>query len=213
MTYQVPDIEQVINDLLAYLAGLVSQTFNASGTNDSATLTGVDDFAGLAKGLPVWGPNVPEGTFISALDSGAGTITLSQALAGDVSAQDFGAGFQTTGRRVKHWNQVAAQPALFIRHTGDDDVWMGEGLCETYIELEVWIYAKTGQDPDAVPDTGLNYLARAIRVALQPDDGEGGEFTMGGAVYRCRIEGRSEFDPGDQDSQGKALIPIKILLP
>lgn len=213
MTCQVADVELIVNQLLAYLVGKVQRTFVASGLASGSVLTDVSYFDGLAKGLPVFGENVPAGAFILEFDAGADTVTLSEQLIGDVTAGTFQTGFQTTGRRVKHWTQVEAQPAFFLRHTGDDDVFDGEGLGKTTVDLEGWIYSKAGSDPNAVPDTALNYLARSIRQALVPDDADSGEFTLGGMVYHCRIEGRSEFDPGDQDSQGKALIPIRILLP
>lgn len=122
------------------------------------------------------------------------------------------AAFPTIGRRVQHWSVVSEQPALLIRCIGQDDVWQGEGLDVTELDVELWIYSQSGQNPDAVPETGLNQLVSTVRAALAPPDI--GEFqTLNNLVYRARIEGRTTFDPGDLDGQSKATISLKLMLP
>lgn len=122
------------------------------------------------------------------------------------------AAFPTIDRRVKHWSQVSEQPALLIRCIGQDDVWAGEGLAVTVLDVELWIYSQAGQNPDAVPETGLNQLVSTVRVALAPGVDEENQ-TLNGLVYRARIEGRTTFDPGDLDGQSKATIALKLMLP
>ncbi len=118
--------------------------------------------------------------------------------------------FLTTGRRVLHWTQVADQPALFIRRTGMLDHYNGSMPIRT-IECEVWIYCNAGQDPDLPPDQGLTDLENEVRASLAPDDQN--RFTLGGLVYWCRVEGKSDISPGDQGNQAIARIPIHITLP
>ncbi len=122
------------------------------------------------------------------------------------------AGCQTTGRRLKFWTEVSAQPAMFMRHTADEDAGR-PGLWRTTVEGEIWLYSRAGEDPDAVPDETLNRLVKAMRTAFAPDNPAQNTCTLGGLAVWCRIEGRSEYDPGDIDSQSKAVIPFKILLP
>lgn len=122
------------------------------------------------------------------------------------------AGFLTTGRRVQHWSQVSAQPALFLRHIGTTDTFSGQ-LPITTLECEIWIYSNAGENPTVAPDTQLNVLVDAVRAILIPDREPDYRFTIGGLVYWCRIEGRSDYAPGDQGGQAIARIPVRITLP
>lgn len=208
----INDHEKVLSLLFAHLAASVVTNFTATTTANSPALTAVSDLDGLFEGLPVFGPGVPRGALVLSLDTDAGTVTLDQPITQDGTAAAFVTGFLTTGRRVKFWTDVPAQPAMYLRHTDDDDVWDGT-LGKTILMAEIWIYSRAGQDPDAAPDTGLNNLARCIRNAFAPDDPDNGVFTLGGQVYWARIEGTSNYDPGDIDAQSKAVIPVKILCP
>jgi hypothetical protein len=123
------------------------------------------------------------------------------------------ADFKTTGRRVLLWSKVAEQPACFVRNTGDLYDYAGIQNAKRIMEVEVWLYSKAGQNPDAVPGIALNNMADALDVALAPSDMITGRQTLGGLVQHCWIEGHSEFDPGDLDGQAKAVIPIRILVP
>lgn len=132
----------------------------------------------------------------------------------DQIAVGCGSNFKHYSRRLKFWTDSQVQPALFLRHTGDEDDWPGEGLGIVTLEGELWLYCKASQDPSEAPDTELNRLVKLVRAVFEPDaDGEDARFTIGGIVYRCRIDGKSLFDPGDTDEQSKALLPIKIMLP
>ena len=118
--------------------------------------------------------------------------------------------FVTTGRRVKHWSQVADQPALFIRRTGMLDHYNGNRPITT-MECEVWIYCNAGENPDTAPDEVLTGLEKEVRDSLLPNIDD--RFTLGELVYWCRIEGKSDISPGDQGSQAIARIPIRITIP
>jgi len=122
-------------------------------------------------------------------------------------------GFRTIGRRLRYWDDITEQPAMFLRHIAVDDTYSGQGLGMTTLEGEIWVFSKAGADPDDVPAVQLSQLVTAIRAVFVPDDFGTGEFTLGGLVQWCRIEGRSDLDPGDADGQGKAVIPVRILLP
>lgn len=209
----VNDLETVLAALFAVLQQSATLSFTGTAVANNQTLNAVSDFTGLFQGLPVFGPGVPRGAVISALDANSGTITLDQPLTENCTGQQFTTGFLDTGRRVKFWQQVAEQPAMYMRHTFDEDLWDGEGLHKTIINGEIWIYSKAGEDPDAAPDIALNRLCQAIRNAFLPDNQDTGEFTLNGLVYWARISGRSENDPGDVDKQSKAAIPFQICCP
>jgi len=122
--------------------------------------------------------------------------------------------FATTGRRVQHWTQVSEQPALFLRRTGVMYDYQGLLPIRTLV-CEAWIYCNVGQDPDANPDATLTDLEASVLARLAPDvrDDDEARFTLGGLVYWCRVEGRSDISPGDQGGQAIARIPILITLP
>jgi len=123
------------------------------------------------------------------------------------------ADFKTTGRRVQHWNQTAAQPALFLRHIADSDAADGTYIVTT-LECEIWIYSNAGKDPNAVPDVALTALVKAVRSCFAPDGDYGDpRCTLGGLAYWARIEGRSDYSSGDQGPQAIARIPVRITLP
>jgi hypothetical protein len=125
-----------------------------------------------------------------------------------------GGSFETMNRRARFWNQVDAQPALFIRHIGTSDEWVSANLSRTTLECEVWIYSKAGANPDVAPDIALNTLVQAVRTALMPDAVvDDGRCTLGGVVYWARIEGRSDYSPGDNGDQALARIPVRLTLP
>jgi hypothetical protein len=120
--------------------------------------------------------------------------------------------FHTTGRRLVLWNLVNEQPALFLRHVGDDNPPRPTRIPpRTVIDCEPWIYAKA-PDPDSIPETVLNNLLDDIDRALQPAPASEAQ-TLGGLVTHCWIEGRIEIHPGDLDGQGIAVVPIKMLVP
>lgn len=125
-------------------------------------------------------------------------------------------GFKTTGRRVRHWTEAFPQPAMFLRHTGMDDEYDGTLPVRT-MNCEIWVYSNSGQKPNAAPDIDLTMLVNTVRAAFIPDADPGDpsdtRFTIGGLVYWCRIEGRSDYSPGDQGPQAIARIPVRITLP
>jgi hypothetical protein len=207
------DIEPVLSGLLSHLAARVSVSFTGDTAEASADISNVSSFTGLFVGLGVVGPNLPADTAIDAIDTGAGTITLSQQATGDGTAETFTGGFQTTGRRIRYAKDVTSQPALYLRHTADETEYNGGILPIRTIEAELVLFSRAGEDPNAIPDTALNNLIRAIYEAMAPDDSMQFRFTIGGLCQWCRIDGRSEYDDGALDKQSKAALLIKITLP
>ena len=207
--------EPVMSALFAHLVASAAITFTADATADDATLAAVSSTAGLFAGLPVFGPGLSGNVSIVSVDPDAVTVTLSDAPGADASGAAFTTGYLTTGRRVPHWQQVANQPALFLRRTGITDEAAHENFFTiTTLECEAWIYCNAGQDADAVPDEALTGLERMLRDSFTPDGDYGDpRFTLGGLVHWCRIEGRSDISPGDQGPQAIARIPIRITLP
>lgn len=207
------DFEPVMAALFAHLQAAARIDFSADLAAGEATLTEVSVPDVLFAGLPVFGAGIAAGAVIEAIDSDAGMITLSAPAEADGEAVSISTGFLTTGRRVPHWQQVAEQPALFLRRTGVLD----EGdqfFTITTLECEAWIYCNAGQDPDRAPDTVLTGLEHLVRTSFAPDADYGDpRFTLGGLAHWCRIEGRTDTSPGDQGPQAIARIPIRVTLP
>lgn len=121
--------------------------------------------------------------------------------------------FTTTGRRLKHWSMVAEQPALFLDDRGTDYPPHDSGIPpKRTLMADVWIYANSGEDPDAVPATQLNSLIDAVEAALAPSPVTN-TLTLGGLVTHCWIEGRPEYFSGHLAGQAIAVVPIKMLVP
>lgn len=121
-------------------------------------------------------------------------------------------GIVTSSRRLRHWTDVSPdeQPALFqaqIRqtaaaHTGAPTKWL--------LRADLYLYANSGQDPNAVPATALNNLMDAIEAALAPGPGQTVQ-NLGGIVHYCRISGEVMTDEGVLGAQAVAIIPVEIL--
>ena len=119
-------------------------------------------------------------------------------------------------RRLKLWSDVppAMRPACFLF----------EGGSETYasaaapnprrsLELRLFIYVNA-HDPGAIGATQLNAIMDGLDAALTPKglDASLGRLTLGGAAYRCSIDGKPLKDPGDLDGDGLLVVPITIVL-
>ncbi|HLY04269.1 MAG TPA: hypothetical protein VKR31_00830 [Rhizomicrobium sp.] len=113
-------------------------------------------------------------------------------------------------RRLVLPSQLAGKTALFVEHISDDDTWTGTVVQKTEMEVWIWIFASPGDDD--VPSTVLNGLCAQVRNALAPD-GMGNPCTLGGLVHYARVEGKSEYFPGDIGKQALARIQVAILLP
>ena len=207
------DFEPVMAAQFAALQAAATLNLVATAAANSPILTDVSDFSGLFPGLPMFGPGVVRGATILSLDPEAASLTLTAPIAAAATDAAFTTGFLTTGRRRQHWSQVKAQPALYFVRIGATDE-EDEPFVKTTLEAEAWIYANSGQNPNAVPDTMLGCLERMVRRCFVPvgADQLEGRFTLGRMVYWSRISGRTDAWPGDQGPQAVAKIPIRITL-
>lgn len=139
--------------------------------------------------------------------------TITMALFNLLCSANFQPGFQTTGRRLIMWTRCPAQPALFLRNTGDEYPHRPTGMpAKVVMECEAWIYSNAGTDPNIDPATGLNCIIDAVEAIMKPAPGFAVQ-TLGGLVAHAWIEGKIDMHPGDLDGQAIAVIPIKILVP
>ncbi len=124
----------------------------------------------------------------------------------------------TSGRIVKSWTEVTSFPAMFIQNAKDEYLTTSSltqhrptGLPPmVYIDAEVWIYAIAGAG--IIPETALNNLIGVIEGTLQPPPAPTAQ-TLDGLVRHCWIDGVIEKDPGHLDGKGKAIVPIRMLVP
>lgn len=122
-------------------------------------------------------------------------------------------GLRRIDRRLVSWTAVEDQPALFLRLIGSSDSFSGTGLNRTTLRAEIWLYVKPSGDDAVAPGVELNDWIGRVRDAFAPDNRDTGEFTIGGKVQWARIEGDSDFSPGDTGQQSIAVFPVRILIP
>ena len=120
-------------------------------------------------------------------------------------------------RRLKLWSDVPAmsRPACFIFEGGQESyAWSESALPKRTIEVKVFIYLNA-KDPTIVGATLLNNVMDALdeAFALSGVDLSTGRNTLGGAVYHCRIDGKTLKDPGDLDGDALLIVPVKLILP
>jgi len=119
-------------------------------------------------------------------------------------------GFVTTGRKLKHYADLAAseQPAIFQTQTGEV---VHKNVNTPYwfdFTVALYVYVNTSADPEAVPATQINNLLDAIVETLAPN--WTGYQTLDGLVFNVVIDGTIETDEGVLGDQAYAIIPIKI---
>lgn len=202
--------EQIMTALFGVLTGPPCiVVFTADTTSGSAALANVSSTASLQIGMPVSGPGIPAGATIAALSP----VTLSFHATAAATGVALTQGFLTTGRRLKMWSAVAAQPALFLDDRGTEYPGHPTGLPpKRLLMADAWIYSNAGKNPDAVPATALNALLDAIEAALAPSPVTNTQ-TLGGLVTHCWIEGKPEYYSGHLDGQAIAMVPISMLVP
>lgn len=191
------------------LVSSIETSFTADTATGSAVLSNPSTASGLFLGLPVFGTGIPRGAMIASLSP----LTLSVPATANGTAVALTTGFLTFSRRLKFWQEVTEQPALFLRQTDDDSDWPNTVLQALTLNAEIWIYSNFGQNPDLIPETPLNSMLDAIDQVFLPDDGMSNRFTLGGLVNWCRINGKTQLDPGDISGQAIAVIPVEITVP
>ena len=204
--------EPVMQALFALLTSSIAGTFTGTASAGSPVITGIAATTGLFPGLPATSGRTPNTATIVSID-GPNHVTLSEAATASGSGTVFTTGFRTTGRRLKLWGEVAAQPALFLRNASEE-IRPRNARMPPRVEMhcEAWIYANAGSSLSVAPAATLNYILDAVMHVLEPDTIRE-VLTLGGLVHNCWIEGQVELHPGDLDGQAIAVAPIRILLP
>jgi hypothetical protein len=203
-----PSRETVMSALFQALTSSVVTDFTADTAANNVELTNVSTTAGMFLGLPVFGGSINGPSYITSLSP----LTLSNPPSASATGVSFITGFGTTGRRLKMWDDVAFQPALFT-HEGDESTeYHGTILPKATWTTEIYIYSKGGEDPQAVPVTLLNNLLDAVQSVFQPDDPMRGVYTIGGLVDWCRL-GKILKESGDMDGQAIAVMEVEIIVP
>lgn len=201
--------------LFNLLVGGLAGSFYGVTETGSAVLTGLSAVSGnLWQGLPLFGPGIAPLSYIQSVTPGMVVMTLpaTQSSTGQVQITS---GIQTSGRRLKPWNEVAAQPALFLRRVGGEFLSRrprAPGRVE--LDAEVWLYSDGGSDLDTAPETALNYLVDAVAEVLEPK-GAMETQTLGipALVTHCWLEGKEMIYPGDLGGSAIAVLGVKILVP
>lgn len=204
-----PSRESVMTALFSKLVASVQTSFTADTQANSVALANANTSAGLFVGLPVFGGSIPRGAVIASLTP----LLLSLPATVNAAAVPLTTGFLTFSRRFKHWSQVTAQPALFLRDGTEEIQYRGTIMQSQTMKCEVWIYSNAGENPDAVPVIALNNLLDAVQSAFAPDDPNRGRFTLGGLVEWCRLDGKIEKEPGDIGGQAIAVADVEITVP
>lgn len=200
--------ETIMAALLNALSASVRTTFAADTQANSGVLSNPTTTSGLFVGLPVFGGSIPRGAVISSLSP----LTVSLPATANARQAHLATGFQTIGRRVIPWQQVSAQPALFLRSIEEELDYPGTVLQRMTMKAEIFIYSNAGSDPDVVPETALNNLLDAVQNAFAPDSPMQ-MYTLGGLVEWCRITGKIVKDTGDLDGQASAVVEVDITVP
>lgn len=204
-----PSRESIMTALFSKLVSSVQTSFTADTKANDPVLYSPSTTAGLFVGLPVFGKGVQRFATVLSLNP----LTLSAPVTINGSTVSFTTGFQTASRRLKFWQEVSAQPALFLRD-GEEEMSYGETLMQRQIiRADIWIYSNIGQDPDMPPIIGLNNLLDAVQTVFEPDSPHARTFTIGGLVSWCRLSGKIQKDPGDLDGQAIALAEVEIFVP
>ncbi len=124
-------------------------------------------------------------------------------------------GVTTVSRRLRHWADVtpSEQPAVFQIQRGETPIQVKYIPTKWLLNLDIYVYVNTGDDPQASPAILLNPILDEIENLFPPsdEDGEGKVQTLGGLVSHCWISGRIETSEGALGAQEVAIIPLDIL--
>lgn len=121
--------------------------------------------------------------------------------------------FVTTGRRLVHWTQCSAQPALFLRPYDETVIPMPSyGQRPVYeMTAQLWLYCQN--DPQDGPSgTAITDLIDLIDNIFDATGNPNGRQTLGGLVVHCWREGKTLIASGEPQKQSVALLPISILV-
>lgn len=135
-----------------------------------------------------------------------------------------GASFTTYSRRMMDYSAIAPGllPALLLWELHSDTAFHGN-LPLDYWDAAIVVVFQNPSRPNPAGDpttavagaTILDPLIDVVRAALAPDDVDGGNYTIGGLVHWCRVEGKTIVEVGDTDADGRggAVFPLRIQVP
>lgn len=125
--------------------------------------------------------------------------------------------FVTMSRRVELFSDCPAQPACYQAEHGDVVSQITGMPYKTILEAKWIIYQNVASDPNLLGAVENNLIIEGCYRALAPRPDDPGFLyernTLNGLVHHCFISGNLFKDPGDLDSQGMMVIPIKLLVP
>lgn len=148
-----------------------------------------------------------------ALNSGRGRTAIMDAVLRQFQGV---APWVTISRKFRMWDAVKVfeRPALFLLFNGEERT-HGDGEShppKIIMEVTAFVYI-TSPPGTPVPSTQLETLLDKFDQALAPSPLMGSKQTLGGLVSHCWIEGKTLLVPGDIESDGLAIIPLRILIP
>lgn len=119
--------------------------------------------------------------------------------------------FQESGRKVIHWNDCPAFPAVYLNQGGETVRKPGRGIPSIY-ELQADIYIYCRNESNGVPAIQINELLDKVIVALLPPNPIDNKQTLGGIVEDAWVEGEISRDEGTLGDFGVAIVPFKVLV-
>ena len=127
-------------------------------------------------------------------------------------------GFNSSARRIKHWDDVNSSdfPALFLVHKYDTVEYLSKGAPPKYKMLfDVVIYVNTDGDHSTPSVSLMNPIIDAMdSVFGSAPYPLGNDQTLGGLVCYCRMGGGNmQTDEGALGDIGVAIIPVEVLVP
>jgi hypothetical protein len=124
------------------------------------------------------------------------------------------AGAKTCSRKLRHWADVppGQQPAIFQIQRNETSEQRKRIPAKWTLNVDVYVYVNTSDDPKAAPSTLLNPILDALEEVMPPDEeAAGGPQTLGGLVSHCWIAGTIETSEGVLGDQEVAIIPVEIV--
>jgi hypothetical protein len=124
---------------------------------------------------------------------------------------------KASARRVKLFSDVPTeQRPAFFQFEGHEETydWSSNAQSPKVILQASWFIYTSAPEP-IIGSTLLNEALDALATALIPrgsDVVNAGRLTLGGLVHSARIQGSVTRVPGDLDSDGMAIVPVRILV-
>ncbi len=120
---------------------------------------------------------------------------------------------KTVSRRLRHWADMnpAEQPAIFMIQKSEVPAQVLELPTAWRLNLELYVYVNSGDDPYASPAVLLNPILDAIEGIFSPSEDDWPKQTLSNIVSHCWISGPIETSEGVLGEQEVAIIPIEIL--